>query len=86
MGIQSDIDMHFWITRGMARRVGLNLSEAIHQGFLSRTDFVQMIAACRKCGRTNSCLAVLSERSGGGEGLPDACPNAPILNSLRSLH
>lgn len=86
MGMQSSIDLNFWITRGMARRLGLNLSEAMHDGFLTQADFTKMITTCRTCGRTEFCLAVLAEKGEGPEPIPQDCPNAEILNSLRALH
>uniref|UniRef100_UPI003561947E DUF6455 family protein n=1 Tax=Phaeovulum sp. TaxID=2934796 RepID=UPI003561947E len=42
-------DLHFWITRGMARRHGVNLNELIADGVISRGDLAEMVARCRNC-------------------------------------
>lgn len=84
MGIQGNLDLHFWITRGMARRVGVNLSEAMHEGVLSQADFAAMITRCRKCPGAQGCLEFLSERAGQAEGAPDWCGNAALLRGLRA--
>lgn len=85
MGVQGNIDLHFWITRGVARRLGVNLSEAMHDGYLTQADFAEMITRCRKCERTEGCLAMLSERVGPPISLPDWCHNAALLGELSAL-
>ena len=86
MGMHGNIDLHFWITRGMARKLGVNLSEAMHDGFLTQADFAEMITRCRKCGRTEGCLAMLGQSAPALLSAPDHCPNAGILADLRALH
>tara|TARA_B100002051_G_scaffold254638_1_gene269583 strand:- start:622 stop:885 length:264 start_codon:yes stop_codon:yes gene_type:complete len=85
MGMQSEIDLNFWVTRGMARRLGVNISEAMHNGFLTQADFAEMITTCRTCGRTEFCLAVLAEKGEGPQAIPTDCPNYEVLTSLRAL-
>lgn len=86
MGVQGNLDLHFWITRGMARRMGVNLSEAMHEGLLSQADFAAMITRCRDCPGAAGCLEFLSERSGPAEGAPDWCRNAALLRGLERAH
>ena len=86
MTIASDLDLHFWITRGMARRMGVNLSKAVQEGRLTRADVATMITACRTCGRSEFCLALLSERGSAPDALPADCPNKPAFDSLRVVH
>ncbi|MDD8022071.1 MAG: DUF6455 family protein [Paracoccaceae bacterium] len=83
MGVQGNIDLHFWITRGMARRMGVNLSEAMHEGALSQADFAGLITRCRNCPGAQGCLAFLSEQPERVETAPDWCENAAILRKLR---
>ncbi len=85
MGVQGNIDLHFWITRGMARRLGVNLSEAMHDGLISQADFADMITRCRGCDKADGCLAALSERAGAPTSLPDWCHNAALLSELSAL-
>ena len=86
MGIDSNLDLHFWITRGMGRRMGVDLSQAIQEGDLTHADFATMITACRTCGRSEFCLALLSERGSAPDALPADCPNRRVLESLRTVH
>jgi hypothetical protein len=84
MGVQGNIDLHFWITRGMARRMGVNLTEAIHEGLLSQADFAGMITRCRSCPGAQGCLAFLSEHPERVDAAPDWCGNAAILSRARA--
>ncbi|WP_275806792.1 DUF6455 family protein [Pseudothioclava nitratireducens] len=86
MGVQGNIDLHFWLTRGLARRLGVNITESIHHGFLTQADFADLITRCRGCSRAQGCMAFLSENDGPLASAPDWCPNAPILGELRALH
>ncbi|AOZ68585.1 hypothetical protein LPB142_04015 [Rhodobacter xanthinilyticus] len=83
MGFQGNVDLHFWITRGMARRLGVNLSEAMHEGLLSQADFAQMVNRCRNCDKSQGCLAYLAEEGRGAA--PDWCSNAAVLRELSAL-
>jgi hypothetical protein len=82
MGMHGNIDLHFWITRGMARRMGVDLTEAIHQGALSQADFAQMIARCRSCSGAEGCMAYLSQLTEQRGSAPDWCKNGTILREL----
>lgn len=86
MGVQGNIDLHFWLTRGLARRMGLNITEAIQDGFLTQGDFAEMIDRCRCCTRLQGCLAFMAELDGPLASAPDWCPNAAVLSELSALH
>lgn len=86
MGVQGNVDLHFWITRGMARRMGVNLTEAMHDGFLTQADFAAMITRCRNCGGAQGCMAYLSEHPERVSAAPDWCQNGQILRELSELH
>ncbi len=82
---QKDIDVHFWLTRGLARRMGVNLTEAMRSGVLTRGDFAQMVARCRGCtAGMQTCIGYLSEAD-PSQGVPDGCANKAILEDLRGL-
>jgi hypothetical protein len=85
MGVQGNVDLHFWVTRGMARRLGINLSDAMREGVLTREDFADMVTRCRACPGTQGCMAFLSEQGGRSNAAPDWCCNARLLNELRAL-
>lgn len=86
MGIQGNTDLHFWITRGMARRMGVNLTEAVHDGFLTQAEFADMITRCRECAGVDGCMSYLSDNDRATGSAPDWCCNRSILNNLRALH
>ena len=85
MGIQGNIDLYFWIARGMARRMGVNLTDAMHDGLLTQADFAQMIDRCRCCAGSEGCLDYLSEQSEERGSAPDWCGNGNLLRELRAL-
>lgn len=84
MGMHGDIDLHFWITRAMARKMGVNFSEAMHEGRLSQIGFTDLITRCRVCDKAQECLAYLSETDGPLTRAPDGCCNEDALNALVS--
>ncbi|NEY90412.1 DUF6455 family protein [Tabrizicola oligotrophica] len=69
-------------TRGMARTVGISLTEAVVEGWLSRGELGCMVEACRTCGQTVKCTDWLASTV-KAEALPDFCQNAPAIGSLR---
>ncbi|MBS0565617.1 MAG: hypothetical protein JSR87_14450 [Proteobacteria bacterium] len=81
----SDLDLHFLLTRAMARRHGVSLSEAIRQGILSRADFDAMIHRCRTCPGAPADCAELAEDHEAAGAAPDWCGNRQVLEGLRGL-
>lgn len=85
MAFHASLDMHFWLTRGMARRLGVNLTEAMHQGLLARSDFAAMVARCRDCPDTQACIDFLAEHPESIAAPPCGCVNAEVLKELKLL-
>lgn len=85
MGVQGSVDLHYWITRGIARRMGANLSEAMRAEVLTRADLAEMVDRCRQCSSVQGCLAYLAENPDRAPAPPDWCNNAAILSELRAL-
>ena len=85
MAFHASLDMHFWLTRGMARRLGVNLTEALQQGLITRDDYADILARCRACSDTQACLDFLAEHPDGATEPPDGCLDAEVLSELRSL-
>lgn len=86
MGIAIHGDLYFWVTRGIARRAGVGIDAAMHDGHLSRAAFLRMVERCRACPRAGECLAYLADPHGADPsraGTP--CENAVILAELRAL-
>jgi len=77
-----DPNLAFWLTRSVARAVGVNLSEAMHEGALSAADYTAMVTRCRMCAHVDTCQAWLAIHGAAAERVPDHCANADLLNGL----
>jgi len=75
-------ETHFWLTRSMARRLGVNLSEAMADDLLSPQSYAAMVTRCRQCPHVGACQAWLAQSTCAPEA-PDHCLNAAIFNRLR---
>lgn len=82
---QDDVDLHFFLTRAMARRHGVSLSDAMHQGILARPDFAAMIDFCRCCPGTPADCREFQEDHANATAAPDWCANRHVLEGLRGL-
>ncbi|WP_284162527.1 DUF6455 family protein [Frigidibacter sp. SD6-1] len=83
--LATDMDLHLYLTREMARRHGVNLSEAMHQGFLSRSDFAALVDRCRACtGSADDCRDHVEDHD-RAEAAPPWCANAAVIEGLRGL-
>ena len=71
----------WWLTRGMARVSGVNLSQAVLDGWLRRSELSQIIARCAACGKTEACEAWMAG-SAAKQQMPDFCPNKPEIEAL----
>lgn len=69
-------------TRGMARTLGVSLTEAVFEGWLSRGELGHMVEACRTCGQTGTCTEWLAHTV-ETDTPPAFCCNAPALGALR---
>jgi hypothetical protein len=85
MAFHASLDMHFWLTRGMARRLGVNLTEALQQGVITRGDYADLLARCRACADTQACIEFLAEHPDRAAAPPEGCLEADVLNELRKL-
>ena len=84
-GIIMDISQSsvaFGLTRGMARSVGVNLIEAVTDGWYSRRELAQLVQHCAECGLTASCSAWLSVARHAAS-LPGYCANKSEIEALR---
>lgn len=77
-----DPDLAFWLTRSVARAIGVNLSDAMNRGELSASEYADMVTRCRKCPNSDTCTAWLAVHGAGAERVPDHCANADRLNAL----
>lgn len=77
---------HFFMTRSVARVMGLNLNEAIHGGTLAPETYARMVTTCRGCALVEACEDWLSQQTHLAEAPPPGCCNAEIYNRLNKAH
>jgi len=77
-----DPNLHFWLTRSMARAVRVNLSDALAAGRITPTHYADMVTKCRRCPHAAACQAWLAENAAGAPKVPAHCANAETLNAL----
>lgn len=82
---EPDSETLFLLSVGMAQRHGVNLSAAMQQGILNRTDLAQMLVSCLKCPGTHADCQDLQKAPEPEIAAPDWCANIPVLESLRDL-
>jgi len=83
---RGELTRPFWITRSVARVMGLNLSDEMAMGRLSEKAYAQMITRCRGCQLAGQCAEWLALRAELSPTAPEGCRNASDLNRLNLLH
>jgi len=78
-----EIERHFWLTRSMARLVGVNLSEAMSSGRLSPSEYTEMVTHCRVGGCHEICQQWLACQTGAVDEIPSYCAHRDVLTRLR---
>ncbi|CUH66078.1 hypothetical protein TG4357_02222 [Thalassovita gelatinovora] len=73
---------HFWLTRSVARSVGVNLSDAMNAGQLDPQGYVEMVTRCRQCRFVSQCEQWLAVTGAGADRVPEMCVNEDKLNAL----
>ncbi len=89
MGIvkpMGDPARHFWLTRSVARAMGLSLSEAMSEGRLSAAGYADLVTRCRTCARVSECEAWLGQVTGPQGEAPDCCMHKALLEALAARH
>ncbi len=76
-----DTPRAWWLTRGMARVSGVNLSQAVVEGWLRRSELAHLIERCAACNKGDACNRWLAT-SGPARQMPDFCPNKAEIEAL----
>jgi hypothetical protein len=71
----------WWLTRGMARVSGVNLSHAVVEGWLQRAELDRLVTRCAGCNLAARCETWLAQ-SGPEVTMPKFCPNKPAIEAL----
>ncbi|MEY4984254.1 MAG: hypothetical protein RIR62_2520 [Pseudomonadota bacterium] len=69
------------LTRGMARVIGMNLTDAVVEGWLTRPELADLVDRCQGCDQSEACTRWLS-RTLSAEALPAYCANKAALEAL----
>ncbi len=77
------INRHFWLTRSVARCMGVSLSQAMTEGQLSEADYATLVTRCRSAECADTCQLWLANQTTKAEEAPMHCVNAEVLNGLR---
>lgn len=84
--VLGDPARHFWMTRSVARAMGLNLSEAMMSGELAPDDYAEMVTCCRGCALVEACERWLGNQAGISAAPPPGCCLGTLLVRLKKLH
>lgn len=78
-----DIEKHFWLTRSVARCMGVSLTEAMAEQRLAPEDYATMVTRCRASHCSQHCEIWLSAQQVMAASAPEFCANADQLNALK---
>ena len=76
---------HFFLTRGVARCMGVSLGEAMQAGHLAPDAYSTMVTRCRACPMVENCMSWLADQAALSDTPPDGCCNADQFLRLRAL-
>ena len=80
--VAGDPQLHFWLTRSVAKVMGVNLSEAMAQSQLSAQEYASLVTACRQCALVENCQCWLGKQKSISASTPPGCANAKALQNL----
>ncbi|MDQ2090132.1 DUF6455 family protein [Marimonas arenosa] len=78
-----DPAVHFWLTRSVARAMGVNLSQAMATGRISAQDYEEMVTACCGCMHVAGCQAWLATEAVVRSAPFEACAHRTVLERLQ---
>ncbi len=78
-------ETHFWLTRSVARVIGVNLTDAMAEGQLTPIRYAVMVMACQGASCNGRCADWLAAQPGGvADAPPPFCVNARELSALKA--
>jgi hypothetical protein len=78
----SRFSQHYWLTNGMARSVGINLSHEIRSGRLAHKELQDTVARCALCPNAGQCAQWMGHQCAVASDPPAYCE---IRDDLRRL-
>lgn len=79
-------ERHFFLTRSVARVMGVSLSDAIRDGSLAPETYAGMVTRCRGCALVSACEEWLAAQSTLSSAPPPGCWHTETLTNLRRPH
>ncbi|SHK16654.1 hypothetical protein SAMN05444000_12075 [Shimia gijangensis] len=76
---------HFWMTRSVARAMGVSLSEAMAEDRLSHRNYADLVTRCRQCHFVQECENWLSRQVDRADCAPGCCQHAALFDSLKDV-
>ena len=77
------LDASFWQARAMARRLGINLTEALADGRLKGQRYANLVAHCTMCQHLGECGKLLAGQAQAGcAEAPSYCRIKPDLDRM----
>lgn len=73
--------MAWGLTRGMGRVLGVDLVDAVVDGWMRRGELATLVDRCQACGRAEACTGWLAGHL-RAEALPSYCANKAALEAL----
>lgn len=81
-----DPERHFFLTRSVARVMGLSLTDAMREGSLAPEVYAGMVTRCRGCALVSACEEWLSKTTSLSAAPPPGCCNGTTLTDLKRPH
>ena len=81
-----DPQLHFWLTRSVARVMGVSFSEEMACSRLTAQEYSDLVTDCRGCPLVESCQEWLSSQNGLARSAPPGCRNKKALETLARPH
>lgn len=69
-----EIRKHFWLTLGMAKHCKVDLGVALQRQEITRSDYADMVTACRHCDAPEAC-SIWLEKAQDSEPASQYCMN-----------
>ena len=79
-----DAHFHYWLTLGMARAVGVSLTDALHDGRITRAQYADIVTRCRGCRWDGGCAAWLARQADLADTVPETCANHETFKALKA--
>ena len=76
---------HFWMTRSVARVMGVSLSDAMAEGHLTTKGYANLVTNCRRCTHVDACEYWLAHQAGEAEAAPEGCLHARLFEELKDV-